>query len=321
MEESKNKYLFYNTDNEDDESDTSLWMVTFADSMSLLLTFFVLLISFSSFDNEAIVASMYSMNDHLGGGQKKGDRMIKANLNLAEEMDEYMKKAKVELSDTDVPFNVKEKPIKVNNSSFQKTNAIKELLKRNPALIRMLISKKSPPGVKLNKFEESFKEISGDTPVAKDLKLSLQNLRHFVMSEGLGDYVAIDEKANGEISFKIDCIAIFKEGTDEFNEDSKRLLMRIAAILKKLPNKIALEDYGKGLFKNLIAQNERNDLMLRRSLAVLKYLTTVEPDITPERFNIVIRAEPDKKMKKLMDKSGNDGIIGVTIMAYSESMY
>ncbi len=67
------------------ESKGSGWIVTFADLMSLLLTFFILLLSFSNMDLEKYQAMAVAMTTSFGVSALRGDNKVGGNIIFAEQ--------------------------------------------------------------------------------------------------------------------------------------------------------------------------------------------------------------------------------------------
>ncbi len=296
------------------------WIITFADAMSLLLTFFVLLISFSSFETFEMSQSIQSVSEHLGGGEIKGMRPIKTSFNISKEEQELSKKLiGVKLSDLPIPYDLEGRPIDLYLNKYQKLNALKKMLKENPALLSVLIQKKtSPPVKKINVGDLDEGEMMID-PAMKHFELSLQNLEHYIVAEGLQDVFNVEHKLNGDVSFEIDCSALFQEGTDKINAESELLLCRIANLLKVIPNKIAIENFVTKAFDKDTELIEKWVLTLSRSEKLVNYFTTVEDEIVEDRFSILAQGYKDKKWKKIQKVNlSGEGVIGITILAFNE---
>jgi chemotaxis protein MotB len=310
--------------NDDDDGNEQLWIVTFADSMSLLLTFFVLLISFSSTETVKVTESMKSVSEHLGGGARVGVTQTRTNFNISQEEDELAKQyLNLTLSDMPVPFQVDEKPIKLSLNKFQKVNAIQELLRENPALLSMLIQKKSLPPAKALEYDALNEKSVDDLDMrSAQLELSLQNLDHYVMAEGLDEVFSTKRNEHGEISFEIDCSALFEDDTAVIKYESRLLLVRIAKLLKTIPNKVAIQHF---ISRNLMYSSDLTDdlnIQLLRSQAIIEFLLDKEENLEADRFSILARGYEEKKWESIhtVNTSG-DGVLGITILAYSEDMY
>ena len=307
-------------ESEESEENEAGWLVTFADAMSLLLAFFVLLISFSSFETSAVSQSIRSVSKHLGGGARSGSRIIKTSHRVSKEELELSKKLiGVKLSDLPIPYDVSERPIDLHINKYQKINEIKKLLKENPALLSVLIQKKTPtPLKKLNIEEEEEGETILD-PTMKHFALSLQNLQHYIVAEGMQNVIAIERKPNGDVSFEIDCAALFQEGIDKLKAESELLLRRIAKLLKIIPNKIAIENFATKAFDKDTELIQRWVLTLSRSEQLVRYFTTMEDDITEDRFSILAQGYKDEKWEKIQKVNlAGEGVMGITILAFNE---
>jgi len=309
---------------EEDQGDGQLWLVTFADSMSLLLTFFVLLISFSSFENVSLTETMQSISEHLGGGEKVGYNQIRTNYNLSKEESELAKQILgLRLTDMPTPFQLDEKPIALDVNRFRKINALKELLKENPALLSILMQKKSLEQIKKDlKAKKQTESVENEIqPQFVSIELSLQNLQHYIVSEGLDGIISIDRQNNGEISFEIDCSALFDEGTDIMRYESKQLLVRIASMIKTIPNRIAIQHIFEQKFHDSDTFVEDWNIPISRAEKIIKYLLEKEPTISEDRFMMLARSYNDKDWETIQKVNlSGDGVIGITILAFSEEM-
>lgn len=318
-----NETVFSSVNTDDAESKGAGWLVTFGDSMSLLLTFFVLLISFSSFDTLEVSDTMVSMSKFLGGGAKAGDDRLRANFGKAKDsLDMTKKLLGVELSELPIPIEVNEPVIDLQITDAQKLNTVKKMLKNNPALLKILIEKKSQREVKEIETEE--KKASGkdlfDRFGTAEVQLSLENLQHYVISEGLSKLVNITHKTNGDISFEVACNALFDEDSAEIQEESKLFLVRIAKILTKIPNKIAIENYGDRAFEWGDNFEEKWRLPIARSESIINFFIKTEQEIPIDRFSIYARGYVEERWGdvKIVDTEG-EGMIGINILAYSEA--
>lgn len=317
----KKSYAFMNGD---EKEETPLWLVTFADSMSLLLTFFVLLISFSSFEDVSISESMQSISEHLGGGVQSGLEKLRATYNLAEKEDELAKTVLgLDVSDKQVPFNLNEKPIDLDVTESKKMKALRELLKTNPALLSILIHKNKQKA--LNKpdaqdaVENESPEIDSRTA---QIELSLENLQHYVVSEGLDDSFAVRENKSGEISFEIDCAALFDEDSATMGYESKQLLIRIARMLKTVPNRIGVEHLSWQGFMRSDSCAEDWGVPLLRTQAIIKFFLEEEPTISDDRFLIIARSYSDEQWETIQKvNTSGDGVIAITMMAFSDDFF
>ena len=309
--------------NGEDEEDKQLWLVTFADAMSLLLTFFVLLISFSSFEEASVVQSMQSMSEHLGGGIKEGMEHIRSSFRMSDEEDELSKNyIGLRLADSPVKFGLNDKPISSDLSDFKKVHAMQELLKDNPALLNILIQKKGLPPVKKNDTAAKTKEPKDMQIPDASVELSLQNLQHYVVAEGVDDKVSIQKKDNGKISFEFDCSAVFDEDTATMIYQSKQLLMRIAKMIKTIPNKIAVQPYVAQELTYADEFTSQWKLPLARAQAVIDYILDSEPTIDADRISVLAQGCTPEKWESIQKaNTSGEGVLEITVLPFNESSY
>jgi len=305
----------------DPEPESPAWLVTFGDTMSLLLTFFVLLISFSSFEEPvSITRALGSMSNHLGGGAVRGMSQVRATENLSpQEMEMVKKLMGIQLADTAIP-DIKESVIDVDMNMFQKVNRLKKMLEENPALLHILIQKKAEQAVKkLDIDEESDAEEKEKNARFANLELSLQNLEHFIIAEEMERMISLSRKPNGEISFEIDCLALFNDGADTLRPESRQLLARIGKIFALLPNKVAIENFTSRYFDQSPQQMDQWMLSLSRSEQLIAFFTTECTDVGENRFIILARGYSNEAWNEVQKiNSHGKGIIGLTILSYGE---
>lgn len=299
-----------------DEDDSPGWIVTFADSMSLLLSFFVLLISFSSFDNDYVDKAVSSVNQHLGGGEKIGSNVVKADFAKAEVqivMDETLTSRLIEQASD----NKAERVIDLEIKKFNKMTMLKDMLKENPSVLKLLLEKK---------LKEAGEEKKAEAPAIEEKRfdvaqaeLVLQNLEQFVMQEGIDDLLSIDKKDNGDVGLDFDCIALFDPDTDNLNVSSEMLLLRIGHILSMLPNHIAIVTYNSQAFSSEKLYTKEIDLAIARAHRLISYFEKCKYAIEQKRFSVMQKAYGDVVWKdiKSLDISG-EGVIGINILAYDE---
>ena len=296
------------------------WIVTFADSMSLLLAFFVLLISFSTVDKDYMDDMVNSVNDHLGGGVKPGDRIMKADFAKAHDKvviqddirDRLIEKA---LENEEKNTQVIENPIK----SFSKMDMLKEMLKDNPALLKLLLEKK----IKEEQVKERKKADVDDKAEKRfdssQAELILQNLEQYVFSEGINDFISIRKETNGDIAFDFDCVALFEKDSDVLKESANLLLFRVAHIFSLLPNHIAIRAYSTKDFSIHGAIQEQWALKFARCESLLKYFVDSEYDIEEKRFSILVRGYNDVVWNDVQKVNlSGEGVIGITLFAFEK---
>ena len=126
-----------------ERSGSDTWIVTFGDTMSLLLTFFVLLISFSFFEAGTIPLPTRDKDNFIGGGMRQGDSWLKKNFNIARKdlgLDDDA--ANVKLADESFFVENESYVETFGKNRFQKMNErLKKMMTENPALLSVLIQK------------------------------------------------------------------------------------------------------------------------------------------------------------------------------------
>ncbi|MBU1862865.1 MAG: hypothetical protein KKH94_04270 [Candidatus Omnitrophica bacterium] len=309
----------FEEEGEDDVS--SAWIVMFGDSMSLLLTFFVLLISFSLFSYGSVTTQMRSLSEFLGGGERRGEQTIRKSINVSKkklEVDDDMKS--VQLADASFFVKNKKKGIDDDINKFQKMNKeiaerVKEFIKENPALLSVLIQKKLADQVKT--FRINSDEETDTLPLNyTQIELSLQNLGHFIQSEGLHTMTDFKRKPNGEIMIEIDCSALFQEETDTLNPESELLLMHIATILKHIPNRVTVENFEKNTSHYDITQGTKSHewaTMFSRAEKIIHFLVFSDSSIDESRFCILTK-DNTKQGKGVLETNTYERSIGITIL-------
>lgn len=300
-------------DGDEEPSRQSAWMVTFGDSMSLLLTFFVLLISFSSFDEVKISSTMEALTEHLGGGAKAGSKIVKASYNIAGE--------EIQVTETDIRKKLIESPLpSINEQVFEldlggelkrkKLDTIKELLASNPSLLNVVLQDE--------KKKKNMQEVEKELPKYMDehsVDLALQNFKHLLQSEQLDDRIKVQRNEFGEVVFHIDCGLFFYPGDIELLPDSEELLIRIAGILTRIDNEVLVENMiSPKLMLNDDDETLRS-LLHERGLAIINRLKTINTDIEIGRFSLFARgySEEDWSEIQKLNVSG-EGVVGIIIV-------
>jgi chemotaxis protein MotB len=117
---------------------------------------------------------------------------------------------------------------------------------------------------------------------AGNLKNSLQNL---VDENNLNNSIRLEENERGIIIHILDDI-LFPSGTAELNDSSRVILMKIASLLKNLPNDIRVEGHTDNIPISSPSYPSNWHLSVSRALNTAYYLINKQ-DLSPDKVSIV----------------------------------
>lgn len=212
------------------------WMVTFADLMSLLVCFFVLIISFSIMDDQKLQVVAGSLKDAFGIQKEKSVTGIVEI--FGNPFFDYQKL----LSPTQIPLITMAEPNESkedNNSDFDDEAALKPL--------------EEGPEQGTNNEAESEEELAQQMAEQHNLDQAEQNLRDELEKNSefreLADNVELEQTPLG---LRIDLLdqedePMFAVGSYRLLERPKRLLQLIAEAVARLPNRLSISGHTDGL--------------------------------------------------------------------------
>ncbi len=242
----------------DEEGGAPAWMVTFADLMTLLLTFFVLLLSMSTLDNQRIKLALGSLRGALGvlegGGQpREGRKEIAKTPKVAQ--------GEMKLMTTLETFKEKQKT-KVSNDFIQIGH------KDNKVFITIDDSLLFPPGG-VDILPTAFPFLEDLSAVLGESKANIEFSGHTDNSSPSGGY-----ESNWEVG-AARALAMLLYVQDSGKIDGKRLKAGThGQYMPKYPNKTAAGRAG----------NRRVEILLTTTTATDKYFygeNTVIEEVQP----------------------------------------
>lgn len=194
----------------DDELTAPFWMVTFADLMSLLVCFFVLIVSFSIQDKEKLQVVAGSLKDAFGVIEEQRKNGVIETQGVP--IKEFLKQVAIIHSEKDADFA----PVKQDASRKQ--------------------------GPEANTHEVKQAEIVRPRQFASAAASLRQAWQELPEISELSKNVIIDETPEGlNLQFvDQDGRSMFPEGSKRPYETTKRLLEAAAPILRQMPNRIQI---------------------------------------------------------------------------------
>ena len=223
------------------------WMVTFSDLITLLLTFFVLLISMSSMD---VKAMQNAFGLFFSGGSGALNYSDKGQITSMEEIKQVLEK---------MPTNLQDENEGIKNAIFDISaldmQSLLDLTDRDAASV-------------INP-EESLTE-------SEDYR--------FKMEKAAQDDISVLQK-DGNVIIRMNAEILFNEGGAELKREYFPILSRLGGFLRAVRQSISVEGHTDG--SPLEGGNDfwAYELSLDRAISVLKYLTE-EEGLPDERFRV-----------------------------------
>jgi len=206
-----------------------LWMVTFADLMSLLVCFFVLIISFSVPDTHKLKIVAGSMRDAFGFQREA----------IVTGMVEIDGNPRYDYAEDLSPLEVMEivGPIPDDRDEIEELSAREALIERliemiDPDLLAQpetAIEAERPPTSEEQKFEQIATELRQAMQAVPELAPLAENLEVERVPEGLR--IQIVDQARS---------SMFPLGSARMYPPTEALLRQVASVIARLPNKISI---------------------------------------------------------------------------------
>jgi chemotaxis protein MotB len=252
------------------------WMVTFADLMSLLVTFFVLIISFSVPDKDKLKIVAGSMRDAFGFQREV----------VVTGMVEIDGNPRFEYAKDLVPLPVEQEvgPLPDNGDDIRALGAREAALDQQAEVVdphpinreadraRQEQSKSVSEEQRFAQTERDLRQAMHSVPELEQLAGNLQVER---VPEGLRIQIVDQEKTS-----------MFPLGSAEMYEPTKTLLRRVAEAIAKLPNKISITGHTDGLAYRRTNGYDNWSLSLDRADATRRVL--IAAGLDPSRLATVI---------------------------------
>lgn len=217
-----------------------LWMVTFADLMSLLVCFFVLLISFSVPDTKKLKIVAGSMRDAFGFQQEM----------IVTGMVEIDGNPLFEYARDLAPMSVKKKmgPIPDDGDDIRELSAREEVWQQILDAIDPGITRPVEDGQDETEDPESEMETAPETEeqrfeaIEQELRQAMQAVPEL---ERLADHLQIERVPAGLRIQIVDQarLSMFPLGSAQMYQPTKTLLRQVASAIAKLPNRIAISGH------------------------------------------------------------------------------
>ncbi|MBU1863305.1 MAG: hypothetical protein KKH94_06565 [Candidatus Omnitrophica bacterium] len=274
--------LYSFVSDETSEANEYNWLITFGDSVTLILAFFVLFISLSSFGTVNIIARDQSIQEQM---KPKVEKPSVTQQLEAEKIGSLSEKEIQKLS-----FS----PLMQHGGDGLSTVPARGTTGETSAFVQLLNEPFNSSGSLLTPQSltsiRTFREKTAqyDRLTLEYLVVSLGDFRHFIASRGLDDVVAIQRTADGRIVFTFDNALLFNTGTAEITTYGDEILTRVARVIKDIPNMIILESYSDGAFRNDIDIYTRWQMPLERMRRAIGLLTLRMGDDHTERFTMQV---------------------------------
>jgi chemotaxis protein MotB len=252
------------------------WMVTFADLMSLLVTFFVLIISFSVPDKDKLKIVAGSMRDAFGFQREV----------VVTGMVEIDGNPRFEYAKDLVPLPVEQVvgPLPDDGDDIRALGAREAALDQQAAVVDPQPINRQADGARQEQAkslseEQRFEQIERDLRQAMrsvpELEQLAGNLQVERVPEGLRIQIIDQEKTS-----------MFPLGSAEMYEPTRTLLRRVAEAIAKLPNKISITGHTDGLAYRRTNGYDNWSLSLDRADATRRVL--IAAGLDPSRLATVI---------------------------------
>ncbi|WP_320164350.1 OmpA family protein [uncultured Trichococcus sp.] len=226
------------------------WMTTFSDLMTLLLTFFILLYSFSSVSNDKFMKAAGSLQDSfVGAGQK-------SILDGGQWIPEDKENAGVNATAGDA-----------DSLSDMELDAI-EAAKAESAQAELLTS----AGQKMVAVDQ---EVINMYAKAKD----------FVDKNGLSEEISMSMDADG-VYMKVKEAILFAPGSAVVTESGRSALQKVAELIANFENKVVVEGHTDNIPHHDQKFESNWELSAGRAIAVLRQLAE-QQKIDPARLSAV----------------------------------
>lgn len=226
------------------------WMTTFSDLMTLLLTFFILLYSFSSVSNDKFMKAAGSLQDSfVGAGQK-------SILDGGQWIPEDKENAGVNATAGDA-------------ASLSETEAAAiQAAKAEAAQAELVTS-------------AGQKMVAVDQEVIK----MYQEVNAFIEKNGLSEEISMSMDADG-VYMKVKEAILFAPGSAVVTESGRAALQKVAELIANFENKVVVEGHTDNIPHHDQKFESNWELSAGRAIAVLRQLAE-QQKIDPARLSAV----------------------------------
>lgn len=234
------------------DSNTGGWIITFADLMSLLLTFFILLLSFSKMDLEKYQAMSLAMSASFGVSALTGDNKLGGNIIFAD------KPAVPSPATTD-----KQTELEKEFDDFGDTD--------------------------IEVLEEPKEEPKAPTQIDPNIDRLTENLVDALESEILSNSLSVSYDQD-KVVVRFSEATTFTSGNEELKDDMFPILEKIETVLAECEGEIIVSGYTDNLPVNSRRFRSNWDLSAARAVSVVHQLI-FNNKIDPNRVMAAGRAE------------------------------
>ena len=208
------------------------WMTTFSDLMTLLLTFFILLYSFSSVSNDKFMKAAGSLSDSfVGSGQKS---ILTGGQWIPEKNDHAASGDSASLSEAE--------------------EATVQAVKAEAARAESLAA-------------ESQTMIAVDPEVVK----MYQEVIDFVEKNGLSEEISLSMDADG-VYMNVKAAILFAPGSAVITESGRPAVQKVAELISNFENKVVIEGHTDNIPHHDQKFDSNWELSAGRAIAVLRHL-------------------------------------------------
>lgn len=253
-----------------------MWMVTFADLMSLLVCFFVLIISFSVPDTKKLRIVAGSMRDAFGFQREM----------IVTGMVEIDGNPRFEYAKDLVPLPIKDRigPIPEDGDDIQELSAREAAIERLLEIIDPGIAD-AERGEEVAGAQAGHSEERTFEQIEQDLRQAMQSVPELAR---LADNLQIERAPEGLRIQIVDQArsSMFPLGRAEMYQATKTLLAQVATAIAKLPNKLSIAGHTDSIAFRRIDGYDNWSLSLDRADATRR--TLVAAGLDPSRIATVI---------------------------------
>lgn len=208
------------------------WMTTFSDLMTLLLTFFILLYSFSSVSNDKFMKAAGSLQDSfVGAGQKS---ILDGAQWVPEENDNAATGDSASLSEMEAAAVQAAKTEAAQAELF--TSDGQTMIAVDPEVIKMY-----------------------------------QEVKEFVEKNGLSEEISMSMDADG-VYMNVKAAILFTPGSAVITESGRSALQKVAELISNFENKVVIEGHTDNIPHHDQKFESNWELSAGRAIAVLRHL-------------------------------------------------
>jgi len=210
------------------------WIVTFADLMSLLLTFFILLLSFSEMDVQKYQVMAIAMASSFGVSALSGENTVGGSIIFAENPP-----APTSTADTDIESELEKEFEEFGNSDVE--------------------------------MVEDPKEPAPENEVDQNVEELTENLVDALEAEILSDALTVSYDAD-KVVVRFSEATTFPSGSEELKDEMFPILEKIEAVLANCKGDVIVSGYTDNLPVNSSRYRSNWDLSAARAVSVVHQL-------------------------------------------------